>query len=175
VSENRAQSIIEAAADARAAVFRRRFEFTKVACQSPIEEILLAGLMAFAPGYMSAGTRISYFTRPGFEHDEAPTMPGDGIDVHMQASVGKFRADFLLDINEGRNRRLVVVECDGHEFHERTKDQARHDKRRDRFMTSCRITVLRFAGSELYADVESCIAEIADHVWRLTQEMREAP
>ena len=43
-----------------------------------------------------------------------------------------------------------VIECDGHEFHERTKAQAAHDKARDRELQGRGYQVLRFAGSEIW-------------------------
>ena len=43
-----------------------------------------------------------------------------------------------------------MVECDGHDFHERTKQQAANDRSRDRDLISNGYTVLRYTGSELY-------------------------
>lgn len=61
----------------------------------------------------------------------------------------------------------LVVEVDGHEFHERTKEQAARDKSRDRYLTSNGYTIFRFTGSEVYrkpdqmaAETEKYIAEI---------------
>jgi hypothetical protein len=54
----------------------------------------------------------------------------------------------------------VVVECDGHEFHERTKEQARADKSRDRELTAMGYTVLHFTGSEIHADPWKCAREV---------------
>jgi very-short-patch-repair endonuclease len=73
-----------------------------------------------------------------------------------QFILGKYRADFLLDFDgfAGRFVRLVV-ECDGHDYHERTKEQARRDKARDRYIVSTGLPVFRFTGSELAADPTS--------------------
>lgn len=57
---------------------------------------------------------------------------------------------------------VIVVECDGHNFHERTKDQARHDKERDRWMLSKGIRVFRFTGSEIFADPIKCAMEVVE-------------
>mgnify|MGYP003580046510 CR=1 FL=1 len=67
--------------------------------------------------------------------------------------------------------RWMIVECDGHEFHERTKQQARRDKQRDRFFQSIGYKVLRFTGSEIWADPDECASEIieqlaCDDEWR---------
>ncbi len=80
-----------------------------------------------------------------------------------------YRADFLFMLTRwnhsiGKTDELMqlVVEIDGHDYHERTKEQARHDKSRDRFMTASGFTVFRFTGSEVYRAVEQTIGEIAD-------------
>ncbi len=54
----------------------------------------------------------------------------------------------------------VLVECDGHDFHERTKDQAKHDRMKDRFLQANGYNILRFTGSELWSDPYKCAKEI---------------
>lgn len=51
---------------------------------------------------------------------------------------------------------------DGHEFHEKTKQQAQYDKKRDRKLTKLGYKILRFTGSEIYNDVRKCIMEVED-------------
>lgn len=53
----------------------------------------------------------------------------------------------------------LYVELDGHDFHERTKAQARRDKSRDRAMAADGVTVLRFTGSEVWRDPDACAKE----------------
>jgi very-short-patch-repair endonuclease len=66
------------------------------------------------------------------------------------------------------------VECDGHDFHERTKEQAQRDKSRDRYLQANGWRVLRFTGSEIHRTPEKCADEIASIIqndmiddWRL--------
>lgn len=66
-----------------------------------------------------------------------------------------YRIDFAL-IGNGRR---VAIECDGHDFHERTKEQARHDRSRDRRMTAAGWAVCRFTGSEIHKDARRCAME----------------
>jgi very-short-patch-repair endonuclease len=77
------------------------------------------------------------------------------IAIQPQASVGAYRADLLL----ANGRQRVAVECDGHDFHERTKQQAEHDKKRDRFFAAEGITVLRFTGTEIHRNARACAIE----------------
>jgi very-short-patch-repair endonuclease len=64
----------------------------------------------------------------------------------------------------------VVVEVDGHDFHERTREQAAHDRRRDRLMTAAGTKVFRFTGSEVYRDAIGCAAEVLEYVSKIQQE-----
>lgn len=72
-------------------------------------------------------------------------------------SAGTYRLDFAFEI-AGKK---VAIECDGHEFHERTKEQAARDKSRDRALTAEGWRVMRFTGSEIWKAPERCAAEIA--------------
>lgn len=81
-------------------------------------------------------------------------------EVTTQASIGPYRADILLEDDEGRK---LVVECDGAEFHAITKEQVERDKRRDRYCAARGICVMRFSGSEIHRDPRGCAAEVG--VW----------
>lgn len=54
----------------------------------------------------------------------------------------------------------IAIECDGHDFHERTKKQASSDRSRDRLLTAEGWRVIRFTGSELYGNVAGCVDEL---------------
>lgn len=62
--------------------------------------------------------------------------------------------DFAMftDGNGGK----IAIELDGHDFHERTREQAERDKSRDRLLQSDGWIVLRFAGSEIWRDAGKC-------------------
>lgn len=52
-----------------------------------------------------------------------------GFQVFQQREVGKYRADFLFQIlNLEKKLKEMVVEVDGHDFHERTKAQATRER-----------------------------------------------
>jgi very-short-patch-repair endonuclease len=83
------------------------------------------------------------------------------IGVFPQVPFGPYVLDFVLGCS---SRSLisvgsivsVAVECDGHDFHERTKEQAAHDRARDREVQSRGLPVFRFTGSELYRNPNAC-------------------
>lgn len=90
----------------------------------------------------------------------APTQCG--VFIYQQAPVLGYRADFLLGGMSSADAapHWVVVECDGHEFHERTAEQAEHDRARDRAMTAAGYRVFRFTGREIRRDAARCAAEV---------------
>lgn len=69
---------------------------------------------------------------------------------------GNYRLDFAVDPDGSK----IAIECDGHEFHERTKEQAARDKSRDRALQAAGWRVLRFTGSEIFADPGKCASEV---------------
>ncbi|WP_160648073.1 endonuclease domain-containing protein [Chengkuizengella marina] len=70
--------------------------------------------------------------------------------LETQKRIGKYTVDFYFQyINSFDEKLEIIIECDGHDFHEKTKEQAAHDKKRDRFLTEQGYFVLRFTGSEI--------------------------
>ncbi len=75
----------------------------------------------------------------------------------------KFRLDFALYYprTDRKGKIKIAIECDGHDFHEKTKEQAQRDKEKDRILQSNGWLVARFTGSEIFKkDVADLIFEI---------------
>lgn len=87
-------------------------------------------------------------------------------EIAAQYPVGRYRADFAICRKvrfyrqELHQSPIVIVECDGHDFHERTKEQAARDKRRDRELQLSGPYVLRFTGSEIFHDPNKCAEQV---------------
>ena len=82
------------------------------------------------------------------------------INLHAQVPIGRYRVDFLVfALGDPYG---VIVEVDGHEFHEKTKEQAEHDKKRDRYLTGEGYRVLRFTGREVWRDPHACADEATE-------------
>ena len=118
-------------------------------------------------------TEYSVLFKPEGEDSELRLMrdcpdPQISLIVRPQAQIGEFRVDFLIHAmnvkasGENRAWRRLVVECDGHNFHERTKEQAAKDRARDRWLTSKDYDVFRFTGSELWRDPMACAEQVTD-------------
>lgn len=63
----------------------------------------------------------------------------------------KYRLDFFIEVhNMHKDIQFgFAVECDGHEFHEKTKKQVEKDKKRDRNLLKAGVIPIRFSGSEI--------------------------
>lgn len=154
--KNKVEEYIQQAAEEAALQFMESLDTVRRRCESPIEELMMCALYACS--------KIS-------EHDVhfmlseklpvEPYFPGAAF-VFQQIEFGNYRTDIaIMDATEPFEKaRVMIVECDGHDFHERTKEQARRDKKRDRFFQSMGIKVLRFTGSEIWADPDQCAEEV---------------
>lgn len=130
--------------------FRSKWERRLGKCDSPIESMFVEqfGTLAEAHGY------------------ELKTKSADRegvIVVGVQRPVGeRYRADFLISYHFFGAYWQAVVECDGHEFHDRTKAQAKRDRQRDRDLQHAGYRVFRFTGSELNGGAEGCALEVLE-------------
>lgn len=131
-------------------------------CGSPIEQIMLAALIWARYGYERKLVEI---------WNSADNPPQAAVVIAPQHQTEKHRVDFALFINIVANEQIkIVVECDGHDFHEKTKEQAARDKRRNRDLEIAGWRLLHFTGSEIWRDPRAC----ADHVAALVTNEIEA-
>lgn len=110
----------------------------------------------------------------GIEIAFAPLECATGrIDIQSQAPVGPYLADFRIDVTILGGRQSFVVELDGHDFHEKTREQVAHDKKRDRFFIVQGLPALRFSGSEIWNNAPACAAEVVGYIDTLTNRGNE--
>lgn len=124
-------------------------------CDSPIEAIFLTALYFSAEPY------------GGFFFEEPIVGPKAMFFVKLQEPILTYRADFVVGLYDHPEAQRIVVECDGHDYHERTKEQAAHDRRRDREMQSAGYKVFRFTGSEIFRDALKCADEVISEALRI--------
>lgn len=76
-----------------------------------------------------------------------------------------YRIDFRLHaVFAGDTVIDYAIECDGHDFHEKTKEQAKRDRQRERALISAGYKVIRFTGSEIFEDPYYCASELSSIV-----------
>lgn len=146
-------------------------------CESEIEKILLLALIS-----RTHSERTLRMPDPEEWQDDPygfmSTKMDDWLDWHiyeygteltgvlMQVPISDYRADFVLYgisatcANRAEWLKLpLVIECDGHDFHERTKEQAKRDRKRDRALMAAGYHVMRFTGAEIWRDPHACVEE----------------
>lgn len=89
------------------------------------------------------------------------------LNVHLSphepisTEVGSYAVDFLIVPEDPSLEKVkIAIELDGHDFHEKTKQQVRNDKARERAIVQQGVTVLRFSGSEIVRDGRGCVEEV---------------
>lgn len=112
-------------------------------CESPIEQLLGIAL-------------IKQFEKVlPYVADDYFIIPQEEIAIKGKT----YRLDFSIFARKGSKYCSLAVECDGHDYHEKTKQQAQRGKKRDRDLQLAGLSVIRFTGSEIYADPVECARE----------------
>lgn len=149
-------------------------------CQSPIEKAFLVELYwQFHTGYLGE-LRIYDPSQDeercidgAFRFLETCIELGGQQDAHQiivpQCRFKSYRLDFFLAFQVFEKRYGMVIECDGHDFHDRTKEQATSDRARDRAVQSVGLPIYRFTGSDIYNNADKC----GDEVFSFIENARE--
>lgn len=119
-----------------------------VGCESPIEQLLSLRLndLRYGFNYWNPFIDMSWISN----NQEIICKNGK-----------KYRLDFYF-IVDYKNQETVKfdIECDGYEFHQKTKEQVECDNQRQRDLQNEGFEIIRFSGSEIWKDVRKCVNEI---------------
>ena len=139
--------------------YRSQWDEFAACCESPIESTLLAEMCFAIIGYgrLMLRPRLSSV----FDGTDQEAMDGQTIII-PQAQIAGCRVDFAIYSGDLCGKWVMVaIECDGHDFHEKTKEQVARDKSRDRALSAWGVSTLRFTGSEIFKDARACALEIS--------------
>jgi very-short-patch-repair endonuclease len=133
---------------------------------SPIERSFALGLMwVLSPRYVPGLIRWDFSLS---NHETIPDPSRGGPTVWAQAPINKYRIDFLLRVRfDDSCSFLFAVECDGHEFHNRTKKQIERDRERDNALLALDIPTFRLPGSLIYRSPIDCAVETVEQIQAL--------
>lgn len=130
-------------------IYRSEWERRFGKSESPIEAMFLDAFCKLAVDH-------------GYDVAKASKATAWVIRIEPQKWFEQYRVDFLISYPFFGKDLLIVVECDGHQWHEKTKAQAKKDKSRDRALQSIGAKVFRFTGSEINGNPGTCAGEVLD-------------
>jgi hypothetical protein len=124
--------------------------------RSPIEQILLTALLweKYLPERKPAEI---------WDSTSGLGRPQAEVVIAPQYQTRNHRIDLALFINIFANEEIkIAVECDGHDFHEKTPDQAARDKERNGDLQIVGWRLLRFTGRQIRREPKRCAARVAE-------------
>lgn len=116
-------------------------------------------------------TKMLFIESDKVERFKARPDASEWLVVEKQAQLPGWRVDFIVHAYASWLRspgggtvgwKKLIVECDGHDFHERTKEQAAKDRARDREAQEQGFEIFRFTGSELWRDPIGCARQVIE-------------
>ena len=128
-------------------------------CKSPIEVIFnfAFDLIIFSQGYMGMCLFPQYKVTYGRKRYY--------LDFVFLAS----DIEDIFDI-ENPNFKLAI-ECDGHNFHEKTKEQVISDNNKDYAVQMLGFDILRFSGSQIYKEPFQCAEKTLKYIFKQMGEI----
>lgn len=149
--------------DFREACLRKVDDLSQL-CESPIEILFGA---TFWLALRAGGGDVRICHGPAYEK---AALEVAHIILIPQYNWKEYRIDWVLKTK--RTTDGVFIECDGHDFHERTKEQAERDRSKDRAIQLAGIPILRFTGREIHRDAQACVVQALN---MLTSVERKIP
>jgi very-short-patch-repair endonuclease len=142
--------------------------------ESPIENLLLAAFLACQIDPYSSNPYVHYGIGPTLgleqalkiaEHNKGHLRSELAPQIFTQVEINQYRVDFLaVTVHPWCGTvSLLAVECDGHDYHERTKEQAAADRSRDRNLMLIGIPTMRFTGSEIWESPLNCARQVLQY------------
>lgn len=86
--------------------------------------------------------------------------------VSEERPISGYKPDFIItSLADNCFGEFFTVEIDGYEWHEKTKEQAANDRKKDRAYLKNNYTPISFLGTEVYHDPLYCVKETLDIVF----------
>lgn len=126
-------------------------------CESPIEIIFAYYFDKWKLNNLDENSE-SIYLEPQYDFNE----DGKRYRLDFLIEYIKMEGDTVEDVKEYSS--TVVVECDGHQFHEKTKEQVKRGNQRDYDLKMCGYDVIHFSGSELYNNPQECVQKVVDYL-----------
>jgi very-short-patch-repair endonuclease len=123
-------------------------EESLIGCESPIEQLL--------------SLHLNYLQMSLNDWNPFIEMSGISNNQKIKCKNGKtYRLDFyFVVLYKNQETKYYGIECDGYEFHQKTKEQVEYDNQRQRDLQNEGIEIIRFSGSEIWKSPLKCAKEV---------------
>lgn len=124
-----------------------------IGIDSPIEQIFF---MALRVQCQQMGIEFTTLVEPEF------IKPGFHFTLYIspQKKIGNYKVDFHIKLKQGCGESELVVELDGHDFHDKDKRQRSYEKARDRYLLQQGFKVFHFTGSDVVKSPQHVAYEV---------------
>ena len=86
----------------------------------------------------------------------------------IKANGKKYIVDFYFEEDEYVNKfntdKKIIIECDGYEFHQKTKEQVQKDNEREYNLKMAGYEILRFSGTQIYNNPFKCAEDTYNYI-----------
>lgn len=130
---------------------------------SPIEDIFYIAI-----NYKCHEREYLINPYPDYDKKTGNSTYPDGIYVYPQHKVGKYKVDFLVNYQDGERITQIIVELDGHEFHDKNKKQRAYEKERDRYFVKQGYKLFHYTGSEVVSNPFMVAEEVLNELTKRT-------
>lgn len=89
--------------------------------------------------------------------------------IEIECKRKKYIVDFEIRYDEMCNPNFkkdfdLIIECDGYDFHQKTKKQVDYDNNREYDLKMQGCEILRFSGSEIYNEPMKCVKKVIKYI-----------
>lgn len=132
-----------------------------VDCESPIEQLLALEMARI--NLLGINLCNPFIDVLGIENQ-----------VEIECQENTYRVDFFITVNyKNQGIKYFVIECDGHEFHQKTKKQVENDNKRTRDLQKKGCEIIRFSGTEIWHKSNKCACEIRNIIMSKCEYKKE--
>lgn len=126
------------------------------------------------------GSPIEHIFRTAYElvlsEQDTPELCAYSLEpqVRVQTPKKTYIADFIVEtrlfpgVTVEREHASIIVECDGHNFHEKTKEQVAYGNERDLALMEAGYHVIHFSGSQIFNDPIKCATDVINFAKKVT-------
>lgn len=124
------------------------YYYSLVDCESPIEQLLALEL---------ENINILNIRLYNPFIDVISIIKQDKIVVNGS----EYRVDFVIPVvYKNQENKMFIIECDGYEFHRRTKEEDEYENKRERDLQIKGYEIIRFSGVEIWHRPRQCAEEV---------------